>query len=186
MYGPIGLLINATHKNAATIELSNHSMKIHQHREIDIDIGMCPWQFLSIAVEEMAIRNRNATTAMQRALLRNHKCEIDKTLYMDTIRSHHPEDQRWLKHVGNLGIWADDKLASLTLENNPQCRYCGAKDGNAVHLTLMCPHFRHARLDGDPGLDDIDMASLPAPMQIGIPVMNRAAESQAHWPTHER
>ena len=122
VYGPIGLLINATHKNAATIELNDDNMKIHQHKEIDIDIATCPWQFLSIAVEEMAIRNRSATVAMQRALLRNHNCEIDKALYIDTLRTHQAEDQRWLKHVGNLGIWAGGKLATLTVKNNPQCR----------------------------------------------------------------
>ena len=161
-------------------------MMIHQNKEVSIDIGQCPWQFLSIAVEELAIRNRNATVAAQRTLLRDHKCEIDKALYADTLKCHCSEDRMWLKHVGNLGIWADNKLATFTVEKDPKCRYCGAADGNAVHLTLLCPHFQQARIDGDPDLGDLDMASLPAPMQIGIPVINRAVEGQALWPRAEQ
>ena len=160
-------------------------MAIHQDKEASIDIERCPWQFLSIAVEEMAKRNRNATTACQRTLLKGHKFDIDQDLYLDTLKAHDKDDQVWLRHVGNLGMWTDNKLATFTAEKDPKCRYCGAQEGSSVHLALLCPHFHKQRFEGDPELEDLDMEKLPPPMQLGIPVHNKAVEGLALWPRDE-
>jgi len=170
--GPIGLLIQQINRNAAVLDCTENDFVIRKHREVDISILKTPWQFLGHQIEETAKRCRDQTNAEARTLLENHKCEIDHESLKKAYAKHSEDDQQWLRHYANLGIWDDRKLATFNQDNEGKCSYCGAEKGTAVHLALFCPHFKEERFRGDDELQQVNLAKLPAPMKLGMPVHN--------------
>ena len=185
IYGPVGLLINSIHCAAATLQLDSSGFQIHQYMEVPIDILKLPWQHLSIIVEEFAMRARDRATARQRTALANHEFEIDHELLQQSLARLPQQDQAWMRLYSNLGTWNDSKLATLDESRHPVCRYCGRHEGTSCHLALHCDHFQAQRFEGDPELKKLDFEKLPAPMQLGIPVINLAADNCALWPRRE-
>eukprot|EP00973_Karenia_brevis_P088267 12239281-Karenia_brevis.AAC.1 len=60
--------------------------------------------------------------------MENHKEEIDYGLYQEAIKAHDRQDQVWLRHYGNLGIWNDSKLATIDDKKEMICQYCGKEE----------------------------------------------------------
>ncbi len=183
--GPIGLLINSIHKMQATIAFEGGQITIRQHREQDIDIKNCPWQHLKPLVEDACKRTRDRSTAVQRSLLKGNDLEIDYELLKQTIESHDEDGKRWIRHHLNLGIWTDSKLAIFEKVFLKKCRYCQHPKGDQVHLTLECPHFKDQRYEGDEQLQEVKLETLPKALQLGLPTVNEAMDSQYLWPRQD-
>ena len=184
VFGPVGLLLKSLDENAARISNDNEAIRIIQAGEPDIDISNCPWQFLPREVEELCKRARDQATAGHRKAMANHKEEIDHELYLQALKQHSEEDQRWLRQVANLATWSDAKLATIDDTKGGKCRHCGNEDGSTIHIALHCKCFAKQRFGDDLQLEEVKFEELPAPMQLGIPVVNslNAAVEGALWP----
>ncbi len=179
--GPVGLLMGSLHCIGAAIDEAG---VIHQAGEPSIDVHTVPWQHLRPTICERGAIARNAFACRHRAQLIGSD-EIDISLANRALDTRGTDEARWLRTVMQLDTWTDSRLASVSESNNGQCSYCGAENGDAVHLLWTCPHFHQQRCDGDPLIGHLQPAALPPALRLGLPTAMPADESELFWRPHD-
>ena len=80
------------------------------------------------------------------------------------------EERRILKYYLSLSSWSNDKLCQAGFLESPKCELCGDPNQTMMHLLHHCSALKEARQLAQARIPQINIADLPQPLQVGIPL----------------
>ena len=70
----------------------------------------------------------------------------------------------------SLSSWSNDKLCQAGFLESPKCELCGDPNQTMMHLLHHCSALKEARQLAQAHIPQINIADLPQPLQVGIPL----------------
>jgi hypothetical protein len=109
--------------------------------------------------------------------------DIDRDVLRSSLGKRSTEDSRVLKYYLSQASWSNAKLYEAGLKDSPKCELCGHGWQDTMHLMHQCPAMSEARQQALGHLPDIEVADLPIPIQLGLPLPLTCTAEGTYWGT---
>ena len=174
--GPIGLLLESIHLQAATID---RDFNIHQWNQPAIQLTKAPFQQIGAMAIQMCTRNRTRSAANKREMTKG-LAEIDKEATRAETKKMDPQDRIILDLTRTGAMWTRTAAYWAGQVDDRMCQLCHQADETSDHF-WKCKALKDARKEVDEDLAKFNADAILALVRHGVAPAMAADTTKTFW-----